>query len=139
MALPSASPVTIAYLGQHRYKPPGRFPGGSTLNVNAVDFGAAYLAQNQDPTKAASAIPGASALTTNLLRPYRGLGIIAQQETSFWDTYHSLQFTLNRRYRNSFAFGVNYTRGLSFKGNTGLQLRLQHNPDGSYSIRPDQQ
>ena len=138
MALPWSSAFTIAYVGNHGYNRLGAFQGGSTLNVNAVDFGAAYLAQNQDPTKAASAIPGASALTTNLLRPYRGLGIIAQQETSFWDTYHSLQFTLNRRYRNSFAFGVNYTRGLSFKGNTGLQLRLQHNPDGSYSIRPDQ-
>jgi hypothetical protein len=45
---------------------------------------------------------------------------------------------LNRRYRDGFAFGINYTRGLSFKGNTGLQQRLQHNADGSVSVRADQ-
>jgi len=138
MALPWASAVTIAYVGNHGYNRLGAFQGGQTVNLNAVDFGSAFLPQNQDPTKAASAVPGANALTTNLLRPYRGLGIIAQQTTNFEDTYHSLQFSLNRRYRDGFAFGVNYTRGLSFKGNTGLVLRLQHAADGSVSVRSDQ-
>jgi len=72
------------------------------------------------------------------LRPFRGFAGIEENQTEFWDTYHSLQFTLNRRYRDGFAFGINYTRGLSFKGNTGLQLRLQHNADGSVSVRADQ-
>src|SRR6185295_15362852 len=31
-----------------------------------------------------------------------------------------------------------YTLGLSLKGNTGLQQRLQHAPDGTISIRADQ-
>src|SRR5262249_32491370 len=88
--------------------------------------------------KAPSTTPGANALQGNLLRPYPGYNIIAQQTTNFWDTYHSLQFTLNRRYRNGYAFGINYTRGLSFKGNTGLQERLQHNSDGTGSVRADQ-
>ena len=138
MALPWASAVTVAYVGNHGYNRLGAFQGGQTVNLNAVDFGAAYLSQNQDPTKAASAVPGANALTTNLLRPYRGLGIVAQQATQFWDTYQSLQFSLNRRYRDGFAFGVNYVRGLTFKGNTGLQLRLQHAADGTLSVRADQ-
>jgi Carboxypeptidase regulatory-like domain len=138
MAMPWSTALTVAYVGNHGYNRLGAFQGGSTVNVNAVDVGAAYLAQNQDLTKGAGAFPGLNALSTNLLRPYRGLGIVANQTTEFWDTYHSLQFTLNRRYRNSFAFGVNYTRGLSFKGNTGLQLRLQHNADGTYSVRNDQ-
>ncbi len=138
MTLPWSTALTVAYVGNHGYDRLGAFQGGSTVNVNAVDFGAAYLPTNQDLTKGAGAFPGINALSQNLLRPYRGLGIVAQQDTSFHDTYHSLQFTLNRRYRNSFAFGFNYTRGLSFTGNTGLQLRLQHNTDGSYSIRPDQ-
>src|SRR5207248_5962395 len=138
MALPWASAFTIAYVGNHGYNRLGAFQGGSTLNVNAVDFGTAYLPQYQNTTLAASATPGANALTGNLLRPYPGYNIIAQQTTDFHDTYHSLQFTLNRRYRNGYAFGINYTRGLSFTGNTGLQERIQHNPDGSFSIRGDQ-
>ena len=138
MSLPWASALTVAYVGNHGYNRLGAFQGGSTVNLNAVDFGAAFLPQNQDPTKGTSAVPGASAYTTNLLRPYRGLSTVQQQTTEFWDTYHSLQFSLNRRYRDGFAFGVNFTRGLSFKGNTGLLLRLQHSADGSVSVRSDQ-
>jgi hypothetical protein len=138
MALPWSSAFTVAYVGNHGYNRLGAFQGGTTVNLNAVDFGTAFLPAYQDPTKAASSVPGQNALTTNLLRPYVGLSTINQNTTNFWDTYHSIQFTLNRRYRNSFAFGVNYTRALSFKGNTGLQERLQHNADGSYSIRADQ-
>jgi hypothetical protein len=138
MALPWSTALTVAYVGNHGYNLMGSFQGGGTVNLNAVDFGTAYLPQYQDPTLPASTVPGATALTTNLLRPYRGLSTINQQTPEFHDTYHSLQFTLQRRYRNNFAFGINYTRGLSYKGNTGLQLRLQHNPDGSYSVRDDQ-
>jgi hypothetical protein len=138
MALPWSSAFTVAYVGNHGYNRLGGFQGGTTVNMNAIDFGTAYLPQYQDPTKAASSVPGQNAYTTNVLRPYQGLSTIQRQTTEFWDTYHSLQFTLNRRYRDGFAFGVNYTRGLSFKGNTGLQMRLQHNPDGSVSVRADQ-
>jgi Carboxypeptidase regulatory-like domain len=138
VALPWSSAFTAAYVGNHGYNRLGAFQGGSTLNVNAVDFGTAFLPQYQNTTLAPSTTPGANALTGNLLRPYPGYNIIAQQTTDFHDTYHSLQFTLNRRYRNGYAFGVNYTRGLSFTGNTGLQERIQHNPDGSYTLRADQ-
>ena len=58
-----------------------------------------------------SSVPGATAYTTNLLRPYRGLGNINQNTTEFRDLYHSLQVSVNRRYRNGFAFGANYTSG----------------------------
>jgi hypothetical protein len=109
------------------------------VNLNAVDFGAAYLAQNQDPTLVGStSVPGGAAYSTNLLRPFKGLGGIEQNTTDFWETYHSLQFSLNRRFRNGFSFGTNYTWGMSYKGNTGLQRRLQHNADGSISVRADQ-
>jgi hypothetical protein len=108
------------------------------MNLNAVDIGAAYLPQNQDPTLAPSTVPGANAYTTNLLRPYRGLGNVEQNTTEFYDTYHSMQMSLTRRFRNGFSFGANYTLGLSFTGNTGLVKRLQHSPDGSFSLRADQ-
>jgi hypothetical protein len=136
MALPWASSLDISYVGNHGFNRLGSFQGGSTVNLNAVDFGAAYLPENQDATQHSS-VPGANTID-NALRPYAGFGNINQQTTEFWDTYHSIQTSLNRRFRNGFAFGVNYTYGISFKGNTGLQKRLQHAPDGTVSIRADQ-
>jgi len=78
-----------------------------------------------------------------MLRAFRGLSNINEQETRYWDEYHGLQFSLNRRFTNGLAFGANYNLGLSFKGNTGfgntgLQLRLQHAADGTISVRSDQ-
>ena len=137
-ALPWYTSIDVSYVGNHGYNRLGALQGGQRVNLNAVDIGAAYLPQNQDPTLGTSSVPGATAYTTNLLRPYRGLGNIEQNTTEFWDTYHSMQFSLNRRFRSGFSFGANYTWGISFKGNTGLQTRLQHNADGSFSVRPDQ-
>jgi hypothetical protein len=138
-ALPWSMAVDISYVGNHGFNRLGSFQGGSTVNLNAIDFGTAYLPQSQDPTKAPSATPGATALSTNLLRPYPGLGNINQQTTEFSDTYHSIQTSLNRRFRNGFMYGVNYTYQLSFTGNTGLQKRLEHLPDGTIRIRADQE
>ena len=138
MTLPWASSLDVSYVGNHGYNRLGAFQGGSSVNLNAVDFGAAYLPQNQDQTKGASAVPAANALTANLLRPYQGLSTINQQTTTFHDTYHSVQTSFNRRFRDGLAFGVNYTLSMSLTGNTGLQERLQHNADGTYSIRADQ-
>ena len=137
-ALPWSMAVDISYVGNRGYNRLGSFQGGSTVNLNAVDFGTAYLPQSQDPTRAATAVPGGAAYSTNLLRPYAGLGNINQQTTEFSDTYHSIQTSVNRRFRNGFAFGANYTYQLSFTGNTGLQKRLEHLPDGSIQVRADQ-
>ena len=137
-ALPWSMSTDISYVGNHGFNRLGSFQGGTRMNMNAVDIGAAYLPQNQDPTLAPSTVPGANAYTTNLLRPYRGLGTVEQNTTEFWDTYHSMQFSLMRRFRNGFSFGANYTLGLSFTGNTGLVKRLQHSPDGTFSLRADQ-
>jgi hypothetical protein len=136
--LPWASVVDVSYVGNHGYNRLGGFQGGTTVNLNAIDFGTAYLPAAQDPTKGASAFPAQNSLSTNLLRPYRGLSNIAQNTTEFEDTYHSLQANYNRRFRNGFSFGVNYTLSMSFTGNTGLQKRLQHGTDGSVSTRSDQ-
>ena len=140
MALPWATALDVSYVGNRGVNRLGNLQGGTTINLNAVDIGAAYRPENQDPTRAGtSSVPGALAYTTNLLRPYRGLSNINQNTTEFWDEYHSIQSSLNRRFRNGFSFGLNYTLGLSLKGNTGLQKRLQHAPDGSISVRDDQE
>jgi hypothetical protein len=139
-AMPWAMAVDVSYVGNHGFNRLRAFQGGANgaVDLNAVDIGAAYLAQNQDPTLGPNAVPGASAYTTNLLRAYRGFAAINEQQTRFWDEYHGLQMSVNRRYQNGVAFGTNYNLGLSLKGNTGLQLRLQHAADGTMSVRSDQ-
>jgi hypothetical protein len=136
MAMPWAASLDVSYVGNHGYDRLGGLQGGTTINLNAVDIGAAYLPQNQDPSQT-STVPGANTVD-NALRVYKGLGNINQNTTEFHDTYHSIQTSLNRRFRDGFAFGVNYTYSISWTGNTGLQKRLQHAPDGSISVRADQ-
>ena len=47
--------------------------------------------QNQDPTRAPSATPGATALPNDLLRPYPGYGDIRMWDYSGYSNYHALQ------------------------------------------------
>src|SRR5438874_181076 len=62
MALPWATSLDVSYVGNRGVNRMGALQGGSTVNLNAVDFGAAYLPKNQDPTLAGtSTVPGATA------------------------------------------------------------------------------
>jgi hypothetical protein len=141
MALPWNSSLDLSYVGSHGYNMMGGFQGGNTLNLNAIDIGAAYLPENQDPTLAPSTVPGADVVTTNLLRPLVGLSSIGQNTTGFYETSHSIQASFNRRFVNGLSFGVNYTLGLSYTGNTGLPNpeRLTHAADGTISVSSDNQ
>jgi hypothetical protein len=76
--------------------------------INAVPYGAKFLPQNQDPTRAPSATPGATALPDDLLRPYQGYGNIRMWDYSGYGNYHALQTSLNRRFDNGIMFGVFY-------------------------------
>jgi hypothetical protein len=81
-------------------------------SLNAPAYGAAYLAQNQDPTQVtpgATVFNGAQALTPDLLRPYQGFGQIQYIEPAASSNYHSLQTSLNRRFAKGLLMGVNYT------------------------------
>jgi hypothetical protein len=78
-------------------------------NLNAPAYGAAYLPQNQDPTLAASSVPGATALPVDFLRPYQGFGQIQYIEPASSSNYHSLQASVNRRFTKGLLLGVNYT------------------------------
>ena len=139
MALPWASAIDVSYVGEHRYNLLTQF--NQPIDINAPDFGAAYLPQNQDPTLAASSVPGQNAVSTDLMRPIRGFGAINLQWPMFWTDYHSIQMSYNRRFRDGFQFGFNYTLGLSQTGTNTLSsnsgMRLQHNADGTYEIRAD--
>jgi hypothetical protein len=78
-------------------------------NINAPAYGAAFQAANQDPTLAASTVPGATALPVDFLRPYQGFGNISYIEPSVSSNYHSLQMSAQRRYSKGLLIGVNYT------------------------------
>jgi hypothetical protein len=130
MSLPFAVALDVSYVGQHAYAQ------AVGANINAVDFGAAFLPGNQDPTLPASATPGASALSADLLRAIRGYGTITQNRQVGWRTFHSLQFSVNRRFTNGLSFGFNDTWSLYDHQSTAL--RFDHGADGLPVLRADQ-
>ena len=129
IALPWSSLLDVEYTGQHAYN----IVEG--INLNAVDFETAYLPQFQDPTLAPTT-PGATSVSTDLMRSFRGYAAINQNVSRGWVTYHSLQLSFTRRFRNGLSWGFNDTIGLSATGSTAA--RLQHNPDGAVTYRADQ-
>jgi hypothetical protein len=137
--LPWASSLDVSYVGLRGFNQLREIRGQQLVDINAPDIGVAFLPQYQDPTLAPNSTPGANALSTDLLRPYRGFGQIGFNLPQFHETYHSIQSSFSRRYRDGIAFGVNYTLGLSYTGNIGLLQRLQHNADGSFELRADQE
>jgi hypothetical protein len=143
MALPWSSALDVSYVGTHGYNV---IAYGSTstaaivsaLDLNAPDLGAAYLPQNQDPTLGTSAIPGASAVKTDLMRPYRGLGTIFSTWGRFWTQYDSVQTTFTRRMSRGVQAGVNYTYSIRSSGNTSSPLHFVHDATGKLSTDPRQ-
>jgi hypothetical protein len=130
MTLPWSTSLDVAYTGQHSWNTP------QAVNINAVDFGAAFLPLNQDPTLAPSATPGASALVTDLMRGYLGFGSITRRMSTLWRTFHGVNLSFQRRFTNGIAFGFNDT--ITLYDHQNSNARLQHAPDGSFSYRADQ-
>jgi hypothetical protein len=130
MMLPWATSLDVSFVGNHSFN---LLEG---VNLNMVDFGAAFLTQNQDRTLAPATTLGATAVLQDQMRPFRGYGAIAQQWSRGWRTYHSLQLAFNRRFKNGVSFGFNDT--ISLYDHQSSPARLQHNADGSFSIRSDQ-
>jgi Carboxypeptidase regulatory-like domain len=130
MMLPWNTSLDVEYVGQHSFQ---TLQG---VGINAVDFGAAFLQANQDPTLGTSATPGATAVSQDRMRAYRGYAGIDQQLGRGMRTYHSLQLSFQRRFSNGFSFGFNDTIGLYDRQNSNA--RIQHNADGTWSYRADQ-
>jgi hypothetical protein len=128
--LPWATVVDVEWVGQHSYNTV------RTVNINQVDFNAAFLPQNQNPN-ITGAVLGSGAVSTDLMRSYRGYGSINMRQFNGWRTFHSLQMSFNRRFRDGFSFGFNDTWVL-YDHASGA-ARLQHAADGSVSSRPDEQ
>ena len=138
VALPWAAALDVSYVSSHGYNlvTPIALP----VDINAPDFGAAFLPGSQDPTLS-STTPGGAALTTDLLRPFRGYGAINMQWPRFWNDFHSIQSSFNRRFHRGLQLGFNYTLTLRQKGTNDLNpasgLRFIHNADGSFTEAPD--
>src|SRR4029078_7442877 len=76
------------------------------VQINALPFGATFQAQNQDPTRAPSAVLGSSALPTDLLRPFQGYGDIRLWDYSGYGNYNGLQTSVCRRFDRGFMFSA---------------------------------
>jgi hypothetical protein len=124
--------VDVGYTGNHSYNAP------QSYDLNTIDLGAAYLPQNQDPTLAASTVPGATFVNINQIRQYPGLGsaLLFVAHPDNWITFHSVQLSMQRRLRGGLGFGFNDT--ITLYNHTKVPSRLQHNADGSVSERSDQ-
>jgi len=129
MTLPWSTAVDVSYVGQHAWN---QYTG---TNINAVDFGTTFLAQNQDPTQP-STFFGSNTVATDQMRAVRGYGGITQQLSRGWSTYHSLQVSFQRRFKDGLSFGFNDTISLSSTSQSGA--RIEHNADGTWQYRADQ-
>jgi hypothetical protein len=133
MTMPWAMTLDVEYVGQHSYNTI------QSVNLNSIDFGTAFLPSSQDPTAAANPTPGAASLAStnpDLVRSYMGFSGITQRFYNGWRTYHSIQISVNRRFRNGISFGFNDTIGLSDK--QSIAPRLDHGAPGTYTLRSDQ-
>ena len=110
--------------------------GQNPMDENAPDLGTAYLAKYQDPTLGTSSVPGATAVNTNLMRPYRGIGSITASWPYAWTRYDTLQFSFSHPTRKGFTIGGNYVLGLRNVGNLLSEPHFQHNSDGSFQWSP---
>lgn len=99
LALPWATVLDIEYVGQHGYN----IVEG--INLNAVDFGNAYLPQYQDPTLAPTT-PGATAVASDQMRAFLGYSGITQNVSRGWITHHSLQISFNRRFSHGLSYRI---------------------------------
>ena len=123
MMLPWAMVLETSYVGSR-----GRHLLGNR-NLNAVPYGAGFLAENQDPTKVAAnpnALAGSNAYNANFLRPYRGYGSITLEEFANQSNYNALQMSLDRRFAKGMFFGAAYTYSKCFDegSNDGASRRI---------------
>jgi Carboxypeptidase regulatory-like domain len=72
-------------------------------NLNAVPYGANFLASNRDVTTASSPLP------SNFLRPIAGYGDIIYRDFAANGNYNALQVQVNKRFSKNLTFNVSYT------------------------------
>src|SRR6185437_12817508 len=76
--------------------------------INSIPLGAAFQSSNQDPTKAASTVPGSTALPNDLMRPFSGYSGIRMWDYSWYSNYNALQAGVTRRFDKNYMFSAFY-------------------------------
>ena len=99
------------------------------VNLNAIPYGVAFKAENQDPTKVAAnpnAVLGNNAYDRDYLRPYPGFGDITLHAFGGTANYNSLQTTLQKRFSKGLSFSANHTwaRSLGTSDDRGNYNRI---------------
>jgi hypothetical protein len=95
--------------------------------INAVPLGARWLAQNQDPTKAAT---GNNPLPDDLLRPYQGYGGIRMWDYRGYSNYHGMNAGVTKRYDKGYMFSVFYVWSKALgTANSDWGARLPYSTD----------
>ena len=135
MMLPWSTSLDVSYVGLHSWN------DQQPWNINSIDLGTAFLPASQDLTLAASTTPGATsyaATNPDLVRAYRGYSSMASTSRFYegWRTYHSLQFSFNRRFKDGLQFGFNDT--VQLYDEARVAPRFDHRSDGSYVRRADE-
>jgi hypothetical protein len=135
LMLPWATSLDLSYAGLHSWN------DQQPWNINSIDLGTGFLTSTQDPTLTPSAIPGATsyaATNPDLVRAYRGYSSMASTSRFYegWRTYHSIQLSLNRRFRDGLQFGFNDT--IQLYDEARVAPRFEHRPDGSFVRRADE-
>jgi hypothetical protein len=109
----------------------------NSIQINDIDLGAAFLAQNDDPSFTGTGTARSYAsLSPNSLRFYRGYGRIDQRSLQGWQTSHQLILSLNRRFRNGVSFGFSDT--ISLYDHRSTTPRIEHDANG-WRYRADQE
>jgi len=133
--LPWATSMDVSYVGLHSWN------DQQPWNINSIDLGSAFLSTTQDPTLATSTIAGATsyaATNPDLVRGYRGYSSMASTSRFYegWRTFHSIQVSFNRRFRDGLQFGFNDTITLSDQAR--VAPRFDHTTDGQFVRRSDE-
>ena len=79
-----------------------------------------------------------AATNPDLVRGYRGYSSMASTSRFYegWRTFHSIQLSFNRRFRDGLQFGFNDTITLSDVAS--VAPRFDHDADGQFVLRADQ-
>ena len=133
--LPWATSLDVSYAGLHSWN------DQQPWNINSIDLGTGFLSSTQDLTLNASATPGATSYAStnpDLVRAYRGYSSMASTSRFYegWRTYHSVQLSLNRRFRDGLQFGFNDT--IQLHDVARVAPRFDHKADGSFVRRADE-
>ena len=130
--LPWATSLDVSYVGLHSWN------DQQPWNINSIDLGSGVPRRPRRIRRSRRApSPGATsyaATNPDLVRGYRGYSSMASTSRFYegWRTFHSIQLSFNRRFRDGLQFGFNDTITLSDVAR--VAPRFDH--DGRRPVRP---